>query len=331
MPRIFITGSALAEEARALLSRRECVCSFGSESDTSHDIAEKLAAFQPDGLIVRKGTINAAVIAAAPTLKAISKHGVGVDNIDVEAATRRGIPVMITATANCESVAEHALALILALARRIPAQDRKVRQGIWDRSEQSGEDLRGKTLGLVGFGRTARRLAEFVGPLNIHVLYFDPHVAPSPHGAAERVQDLRDLLRRADIVSIHCPLTHETRRLIGREEFASMKPESWIVNTARGAVIDETALVEALRDRRIAGAALDTFAKEPPDPTNPLFEMDNVVVSAHVGGLSRSSFRNMGVGAVENILTVLEGRMPEHGCLMNPEVFHAGIEKLAAR
>jgi D-3-phosphoglycerate dehydrogenase len=328
MPRIFVTGPTLAEEAKALLSRWECVCAFGSESDSPNDIARKLAAFQPDGLIVRKGRITDAVMGAAGTLKAISKHGVGVDNIDVTAATRRGIPVMITPRANCESVAEHALALILALSRRILSQDRKVRQGIWDRGDQDIDDLRGKTLGLVGFGRIAQRLVELVRPFEMRVLIFDPYARSM--NVCARFVDLRELLSQADIVSIHCPLTPETRGLIGCEQLALMKRAAWIVNTARGAVIDEAALIEALREERIAGAALDTFSSEPPCPANPLFAMDNVVLSAHIGGLSRSSFRNMGVGAVENVLSVLDGRMPDPACLVNPEVFGKVIsEELA--
>ena len=329
MPRIFVTGPALAEEAKALLSRRGCVCAFGHDGDSPDDIARKLATFQPDGLIVRKGLITEAVIGAAGTLRAISKHGVGVDNIDVAAATARGIPVMITALANYESVAEHTLALIFALSRRIPAQDRKVRQGIWDRGDYGIDDLRGKTLGLVGFGRIARRLVELVRPLEMRVLVFDPYARSA--GSSVRFVDLMELLSLADIVSIHCPLTPETRGLLGRAQLAAMKPTAWIVNTARGAVVDETALIEALRDRRIAGAALDTFSSEPPGPNHPLFAVDSVVVSAHIGGFSRNSFRNMGVGAVENVLAVLDGGMPERACLVNPEVFHVIAEQRAAR
>jgi D-3-phosphoglycerate dehydrogenase len=150
---------------------------------------------------------------------------------------------------------------------------------------------------------------------------FDPYVR-LPEFCMQAL-DLKQLLAAADVVSIHCPLTRDTRGLIGRAELAAMKPGACIVNTARGPVIDETALIEALREKRIASAALDTLEKEPPDPGNPLLAMDNVIISAHVGGISRTAFRNMGVGAVENILAVLEGRMPEPGCLVNPEVCQA--------
>jgi D-3-phosphoglycerate dehydrogenase len=329
MARVFITGSTVAEAAKALLAEHKCEYSFGTEKDSPEDIARKLAAFQPDGLIVRKGIVDAKVIAASPALKAISKHGVGVDNIDVAAATRLRIPVMITALANYESVAEHAFALILGLSRGIAVQDRKIRQGVWDRSDYKAVDLRGKTLGLIGFGRIGRRLAELVRPLEMPILVFDPYVrAPEP---CIQTTDLQELLSAADIVSVHCSLSPETRGLIGRAELASMKPGAWIVNTARGAVIDEAALIEALREKRIAAAALDTLEKEPPAPTHPLLAMDNVLVTAHVGGQSSTSFVNMGVGAVENILAVLEGRMPASGCLLNPEVYPAASTEGANR
>lgn len=323
MARVFITGPALAEPAKALLAEHQCDYSFGTERDSSEEIARKLAAFQPDGLIVRKGTIDASVITASAALKAISKHGVGVDNIDVAAATRLGIPVMITALANFESVAEHALALILGLTRRIAVQDRKTRRGIWDRSDFQADDLRGKTLGLIGFGRIARRLAELVRPLEMSIQVFDPYVRASQ--PCTQALDLHQLLRVADIVSVHCPLTPETRGLIGKAELALMNPGAYIVNTARGEVIDEAALVEALREKRIAGAALDTLEKEPPAPTHPLLTMENVVVTAHVGGISRTAFVNMGMGAVQNILAVLGGEMPQPGCLVNPEVYPAAL------
>jgi len=317
MFRIFVTGSAIAEEALALLSENGCQCRFGDENDGPGAIARNLAAFRADGLIVRKGTINETVIEASAALKAIAKHGVGVDNIDVAAATRRGIPVLITAWANFESVAEHAMALIFAVSRRIAEQDRKMRQGIWDKKNYRGGELRGKCLGLVGFGRIGKRLHELMRPLEMRVLFFDPHVGN--HAGAERIVELKELLSAADVVSLHCPLTRETRHLIGRDELAAMKPGAAIVNTARGALIDEAALVEALREKRIGAAGLDTFEKEPPDPGNPLFTMENVVASAHVGGFSAESFRNMGTGAARNILTVLGGGTPDPVCLINPE------------
>lgn len=319
MPRILITGPTLAAEAEALLANHGCICEFGGEHDSPEEIAARMAAFQPDGLIVRKGKITAAAIRAANALKAISKHGVGVDNIDVAAATRRGIPVMITACANYESVAEHALALILALARRIPQQDRNVRQGIWRRTSEMGEELKGKTLGLIGFGRVARRLAELVAPLGMPIIFYDPGGGPAE--APNRALRLADLLAQSDIVSLHCPLTEDTRELIGRQQFAMMKPQAWLINTARGPVVNEGALIEALRENRIAAAGLDTFATEPPAASNPLLSMDNVILTAHVGGLSGSSFRNMGVGAAENVLAVLAGQEPDRACIVNAEVF----------
>jgi D-3-phosphoglycerate dehydrogenase / 2-oxoglutarate reductase len=310
----------------ALLTTNGCVCRFGIEFDGSDAIAQNAATFQPDGLIVRKGIINEAVIEASPALKVIAKHGVGVDNIDTAAATKHGIPVLIAAGANCEAVAEHALALIFALSRRIAEQDRKMRLGIWDKKNYRGGELRGKCLGLVGFGRIGKRLHELVRPLEMHVLYFDPYVPD--HSAAHRVSTLTELLCAADIVSLHCPLTPDTRCLIGRKEFAIMKPGAFIVNTARGAVLDEAALIEALQEKRIGAAGLDTFENEPPDRGNPLFAMENVIATPHVGAFSEESFRNMGTGAAENVLTVLAGKPPDPGCLVNPEALKVSKGKL---
>ena len=328
MKRVFVTASSLADEALSLLAERGCTCVFGCDNDSAEETARKLGECNPAGLIVRRGRVSAAAIASASALQAISKHGVGVDTIDIAAATARGIPVMVTALANYESVAEHALALILAVSRRIPAQDRKVRQGIWDRQDFGGDDLRGKTIGIVGFGRIGRRLAELVRPLNMTVLTFDPN--PGTGASAAHPVSLHELLSRADIVSIHCPLNSTTRGLIGRTELALLKPGAIVVNTARGGIIDEPALIEALRERRIC-AALDTLTMEPPPADHPLFAMDNVVLTAHIGGFSGNSYRNMGVGAVENILAVLDGRRPDPRCVMNPEVFSGPLRALATR
>ena len=323
--RIFVTGPSIADEAAALLKERGCLCGFGTGIETSAELAEKLAAFRPDALIVRKGVVTRAVLDAAPTIRAISKHGVGVDCIDVEAATSRGIPVMVTPQANFESVAEHTLALMLALVRQVPVQDRQVRGGVWKKEDYEGDELLFKTLGLIGYGRIARRLAELVQPFRMEVLAFDPYSEPVPPVRAAAT--LEELLSRADIVSIHCPLTPETKGMIGRDEFRRMKPGAYIVNTARGAVIDEDALIDVLREGRITAAGLDTLEREPPVPDNPLLRMDNVLVTSHVGAFSRNSFRNMGIGAVRNVLAVLSGQMPDPDCLINPEVFDRGLSR----
>ncbi len=306
-----------------MLSSRGCrvLCVYGKNGEELDELAARVRDFSPHALIVRKGQVDRAVLSASPSLRVVCKHGVGVDNIALDAATELGIPVMNTPTANFNSVAEHTLALMFALARRIPHQDRRVREGKWDKRDYAGQELAGKTLGLIGLGRIGRRVAELAAPLRMNLLAYDPAVgADSIPGNITLVHTLAELLSQADIVSIHCPLTPKTRGMIGHRELALMGPDSWVINTARGAVMDEKALIAALREGVIAGAALDTFETEPPAPDNPLFSLDNVVLSNHVAGISTSSYRNMGLGAAQNVLTVLEGGRPDPSALLNPEV-----------
>jgi D-3-phosphoglycerate dehydrogenase len=321
--KIFITGSYIASDAEALMKKNGFIFEFGHESDTPEKIEERLLKFQPDGMIVRKGKITKNVLHASSKLKVVTKHGVGVDNIDIKAATNLGIPVMITTFANFESVAEHTLALIFSLLRKIPQQNTYSKKGNWDKTNYYGHELLEKTLGLVGFGRIGKRLAELVKPLNMKVMVYDPYLKKEMISKEIMViKNLNELLSEADIVSLHCPLNEDTKGLIGENELNLMKENSWIINTARGAVINESALIQALQDKKLAGAALDTLEKEPPAQNNLLYNMDNVIVTNHIGGVSINSFRNMGIDAVNNILTILKGKMPDLATLVNPEVLN---------
>jgi D-3-phosphoglycerate dehydrogenase len=320
--KIFMTGSRLIKEAEDILIDEGYIYEYGTPKDTSEKIAVKLRDFDPDGLIVRQGKITKAVIDSAENLKVICKHGVGVDNIDVDAATDKGIPVMITINANFESVAEHALALIFSLLRKVPKQDRDLRQGIFNKSNYDGEELFRKTIGLIGFGRIGKRLAELVQPFEPKLLVYDPFLKNNlVPDYIEKIEDLEQIFKEADIVSLHCALTPETKGLINKDSIALMKNSAYIINTARGPIINEDDIVQALEEKRIAGAALDTFQVEPPDENNPLFELDNVVVTSHVGGASNNSLRNMGIGAVNNVLAVLKGAPLSMDCVLNPQVF----------
>lgn len=319
--KIFMTGSRLVKEAEDILAREGIIYECGTPKDTSEEIAAKLRDFDPDGLIVRQGKITKAVLDSAENLKVICKHGVGVDNIDVDAATDKGIPVMITINANFESVAEHALALIFSLLRKVPKQDRDLRQGIFNKSNYNGEELFRKTIGLIGFGRIGKRLAELVQPFEPKLLVYDPFLkSNSVPDYIEKIGDLEQIFKEADIISLHCALTPETKGLINKESIALMKNSAYIINTARGPIINEDDIVQALEEKRIAGAALDTFQIEPPDQNNPLFKLDNVVVTSHVGGASNNSLRNMGVGAVKNVLAVLKSEPLPMECVLNPHV-----------
>lgn len=258
------------------------------------------------------------VFAAAPDLKVVARLGVGYDQIDVEAATRHGVAVAMAYGANHDSVADHTLALMLAAAHRVVEYDQGARNGAWNRLLHG--HLHERTAGIVGFGRIGRAVAKRCLGFNMDVLVADP-VAEADTVARLGYQavDLDELLARADFVSLHLPLTAETRHLIDAARLARMKPTAVLINTARGGLIDEAALVQALEARQIAAAALDVFETEPL-PESPLRHLDQVVLTPHVAGLSAEAVRAMSERAVENVLAVLAGRDPGPGFLLNPEV-----------
>jgi len=278
----------------------------------THDEQEKIViATGADFILVGGVPLSAAVIAAAPKARLIQKWGIGVDKIDLKAAAARGIPVAITAGANSTPVAEHAIALMLAVYRRIPYVDRKLRQGIWLKSENRSVSyqINGKTVGIVGFGNIARQVARRVRAFNAKVIYYDV-VRPSPEVEAElgaSYRPLNELLAQADIITLHTPLTPETRNLIDARAFSLMKPTAIVINTSRGPVIDEPALVEALKTGKIMAAGLDTFVKEPAEAGNPLFELENVVVTPHIAGGVMDNVANQARHCFGNMQKVLKG------------------------
>jgi D-3-phosphoglycerate dehydrogenase / 2-oxoglutarate reductase len=324
--RVFITGSGIATEAQHLLERERCAVEIGHPDDTSQDIAKKLAAFNPDALIVRQGKITRDVVRSANNLKVICKHGVGTDNIDIEAATLSGIPVFYTPNANFEAVATHTMALILALMRQVPAQDKLMRDGVFDKSSYRGQELSGKTLGLIGFGRVGRRLSLLAAPFGIKVVVYHPsktnEVLP---GYLSKTEIVEEVYKQADIISLHCPLTSDTRDLVDSDAFKIMKEGVYIINTARGGIINEPDLLAALKSGKIGGAALDVFEVEPPSANNnPLFNQANIILSPHIAGTSDNSLRNMGFEAAGHILSVLKEGSVDTSAIKNSEV----LEKL---
>ena len=267
-------------------------------------------------------------IAAAPRLKLIQLAGVGFDGVDLEAATEAGIPVAQTVEGTIEGVAEHAVLLLLALYKRLLEADASVRRGEWLvwQLRPSSHTLQGKTVGLVGLGRIGQAVAERLGAFGVGLRYHDVRRADAETEAALgiRFMDLDELLRTSDVVTLHAPLTPETRGLIGAEALRAMKPTSVLINTARGGLVDEAALVEALRTGAIAGAGLDVFEKEPTDPDNPLFAFDNVVLTPHVATGTRDSVVEKARAAGENMLRVLRGERPHN--VVNPAVFEGAEE-----
>ncbi len=268
--------------------------------------------------------------AAGPSLKVISNHAVGFDNIDVPAATARGIPVGNTPGILTDATADFAFALLLAAARRVAEGERFVRAGkwvTWGPSLLLGPDVHGATLGLVGFGRIGQAMARRAAGFAMRVLYHDLSAASVPGLNAAPVA-LEMLLRESDFVSLHVPLTPETRHLINRETLALMKPTAVLVNTARGSVVDQAALYEALRDRRIFAAALDVTDPEPIPPDSPLLMLDNCLIAPHIASASVATRDKMARMAAENLLAGLRGeRLPN---CVNPEVYtRPGIEASA--
>ena len=266
-----------------------------------------------DAVIVRLFTIGGADLERCPRLQVIAKHGVGVDNIDCDAATARGIPVVYTPKANANSVAEHTIGLMLALARDVVSASVALRAGRFaDRARFIGVELAGKTLGIVGLGRIGSRVAEIAAAgLAMKVYGYDPYVAPGAYaGSAERVESLDGLLGAVDFLTLHVGLSPETRHLLDDERIATLKPGCRVLNTSRGAVIDERALIRGLEEGRIAGAALDVFEEEPIAADHPLCRAPNVLLTPHIASSSRESMDRMAIDCAQGVLHVLEGRTP---------------------
>jgi D-3-phosphoglycerate dehydrogenase len=268
--------------------------------------------------------VHADLLRRAPNLLIVSSNGAGFDPVDVEACTAAGVLVVNQSGGNAHSVAEHALGMLLTLSKRIIEADRALRRDPnVNRNSLIGTEAQGKTIGIVGLGNVGRRIAELCkGLLGMTVLAYDPYLTAAEMAArgGEKVE-LDDLLRASDYVSINCPLDKNTRGMIGAREFALMQPHAYFITTARGFIHDEAALLEALRNKSIAGAGLDVWSKEPPPPEHPLLQFDNVLASPHTAGVTTEARTNMGRIAAEQMLGALDGRRPPR--IINPEVWPA--------
>ena len=277
-----------------------------------------------DGVGLSLTRFGEAELAAASNIKVVGRHGVGYDLIDVAALTRARVPLMITGIANSPSVAEHALYLMLELAKRGAAFHAMMKENRWSQRIAHGlpSDLFEKTLLIVGFGRIGTRLAKICLALGMQVGVYDPYVDAANICAAgcKAESDINDALTNADFVSIHCPKNRQTTGLIAEQQFARMKSTAFIVNTARGGIIDEAALHAALTTNRIAGAGLDVLEREPPDPNNPLLKLPNVILAPHMAGVTREALDRMAIAMVSNILSVLDGR-PNMENIVNKEIY----------
>ncbi len=270
-----------------------------------------------DGLINQYAFLTRRVLEQLPNCKVIARYGVGVDSVDLKAATDLGIIVANVPDYCIEEVACHAVALILTLVRKTAFFDRKVKSNQWDfRQGIPIGRLRGKTLGLIGSGKIGLEAAKMVSPFDVRAIAYDPFLKDDPEGI--KLKDFETVLKESDFISIHCPLNDSTRHLIGEKEFKKMGKKPLLINTSRGPIIEEKALIQALMEGKISGAGLDVLEKEPPDPKNPLLRMENVIISPHVGFYSEESISELKRRTAKNVSDVLTGKWP--GSVVNQGV-----------
>jgi D-3-phosphoglycerate dehydrogenase len=302
-PAILVTAADLAPQALAILSDYDVV--YAGKTPSEEDIATLCRRHNPQAIIVRYGKVGATAMDAAPALRVISKHGSGTDTIDKVGAKARSVEVRAAVGVNAAAVAEQALALLLACAKSVPKLNARMHAGFWDKATHKSVELGGRTIGLVGLGAIGARFAKMAKALEMRVIGFDPYAQNFP-AEVEQV-DLETLWRSSDAISFHCPLTEENRNLLNRETLTRCKPGVIVVNTARGGLIDEAALLEAVRSGQVACAGLDSFAVEPMTAGHPFHGEDRIILSPHIGGVTADAYVKMGVAAAQNALAVLHG------------------------
>jgi D-3-phosphoglycerate dehydrogenase len=314
----------IEEEAMDLIKRSgyEIVLSPDARPETVEPLIKGV-----QGIILRTGIrMTGELMSQADDLWVISRTGAGVDNVDVQAATEMGILVTCVPGANTKTVVEHTLALILSLMKQIPLMDREVRRDNFNiRFKNIPRDLNGKTLGVVGLGRIGSELARICHQaLGMRVLANDPYLTREAQASLKswvEFCDMERLFRESDVISLHLPFSRDTQKLIGFQHFSWMKPDAFLVNTSRGGVLNEEALIQFLREKRIAGAGLDVFAQEPLGKNNPLKELDNVILTPHTAALTKECVIRLAVEATQTAIDVLNGKKPPEG-IVNPEVFN---------
>ena len=300
-PALLVTGADLAQEALTLLGDYEVV--FAGKTPTEDDIVALCKRHDPMAIIVRYSKVGAAAMDAAPSLRVISKHGSGTDTIDKLAAEARGIKVVAAVGANAAAVAEQALALLLACAKSVVTLNERMHAGHWDKATHKSVELEGRTVGVVGLGAIGLRFARMADAMGMRVLGFDPYAKDLPVYVAS--VDLATIWRESDAISLHCPLTADNAKLINAQTLAACKKGVLIVNTARGGLIDEAALLEAIRSGRVASAGLDSFAVEPMTAAHPFHGEARITLSPHIGGVTADAYVKMGLAAAKNALGVL--------------------------
>ena len=303
----------VAEEAMQVLESAEdmnILTGFDAASLETH-VSEGTI----DAIITRgKGQVRSPLMDALPNLKVISRCGVGLDNIDVAEATKRGIKVVNAPNSNANTIAEHTISLLLVLQRNLYNAISMVKEGRWqDRGGYVGDELHGKTLGILGMGNIGKKVAKIADALGMNIIYWSSREEAVPYS----FMDLDTVLKTSDCISLHLPLTKETENLIDAQALAQMKPSALIINTARGKIIDQTALTEALYANRLGGFAADVLTEEPPKPNDPLIKLPNTYITAHVGSLTKTTYDFMCLFTVQNTLAILRGEAPADHCIYN--------------
>jgi D-3-phosphoglycerate dehydrogenase len=306
-PVILVTGADLAPQAVEILNGFEIV--YAGKTPDEEGLVSLCQSTQPVGIIVRYGKISARIMDASARLRVISKHGVGIDTIDTAAAAERGIAVKAAVGANADAVAEHTWALILACAKGVPQLNDRMHDGHWDKATHKSLELKGRTLGLVGLGAIGRRAAQVGVAMGMRVIAFDPFASEVPGGV--EVTSLDAVIEEAHILSLHCPLTPENRRMINADTISRMRDGAILVNTARGGLVDEAALLAAIASGKLRSAGLDSFETEPLAGEHAFRGVANVVLTPHIGGVTSDAYVSMGTAAARNVLAALEDAAPQ--------------------
>ncbi|MEN9671692.1 MAG: D-3-phosphoglycerate dehydrogenase [Pseudomonadota bacterium] len=297
-PVVLVTGADLAAQALALLKDFEVV--YAGKTPQLTDVAALAKQHNPVGIIVRYSGVNAEVMDAAPALKVISKHGSGTDTIDKAAAAERGIAVKAAVGANAAAVAEQALAMLLACAKSVVTLNQRMHAGHWDKATHKSVELGGRTIGLIGLGAIGLRFAKMVHAIGMRVVGFDPYAKDLPE-YVETV-DLATIWRESDAISLHCPLTADNKQLINAQTLVQCKRGVIFVNTARGGLVDEPALLAAVQSGQVSMAALDSFAIEPMPVPHIFHGQQGFILSPHIGGVTSDAYVNMGIAAAQNVI-----------------------------
>jgi len=299
---ILVTGADLAPLALDLLVGYEMV--YAGKSPTEEDIIALCKKHNPVAIIVRYGKVTTAMMDASPALKVIAKHGTGTDTIDKVAAKARGIEVVAAVGANAAAVAEQSLALMLACAKSVVELNDRMHHGHWDKATHKSLELGSRTVGLIGLGAIGQRFARMADAMGMRVIGFDPYAKDVPDYI--EVVDLETIWRESDVISLHCPLTDDNRGMLDAAALGKCKRGVIVINTARGGLIDEGALLAAIQAGQVASAGLDSFAVEPLTTGHPFLKQERIVMSPHIGGVTGDAYVNMGVGAAKNLLAVLD-------------------------